>query len=130
MTLIDLTVSPAVVTPAPAATSVSAAAPGLDAQLRMAGVIAVGALVVLNVVDVLLTKAFLRVGLQEGNPLMAGLVRDGRMAIIKGIILGALALKVASSPGRVGRTCFLWAAVGVYALASYVNFTALQSIGG
>jgi hypothetical protein len=100
----------------------------LVGDLRRWSLRAIALLSVLNVLDVVLTKTFIRAGFQEGNPLMAGLVQDWRMGAIKAIILGALFLKTFTSRPNVTRACLLWAAVGVYGLASYVNFQAIQQI--
>jgi hypothetical protein len=100
----------------------------LAGDVRRWSLRAVALLRVLNVLDVVLTKTFIRAGFQEGNPLMAGLVQDWRMGAIKAIILGALFLKTMTARPNVNRACLLWLAVGVYALASYVNWEALQQL--
>ncbi len=101
---------------------------GMAADLRRWSFVAIGLLGVLNVADVVLTKRFMSAGLTEGNPLMAGLVQDWRMGAVKALILGGLFLKAVTSRPSVARACLLWAGVGVYALASYVNWQALQQI--
>jgi hypothetical protein len=100
----------------------------LAADIRRWSLRAIALLSVLNVLDVVLTKTFLRAGFQEGNPIMQGLVQDWRMGAIKAIILGALFLKTLTARPNMNRVCLLWAAVGVYALASYVNWQAIQTI--
>jgi hypothetical protein len=101
---------------------------GLADDVRRWSLRALALLSVLNALDVVLTKAFLRAGLQEGNPLMVGLVQDWRMGTIKAIILLALFAKTATAPASVTRACMLWGAVGVYAVVSYVNWTVLQQL--
>jgi hypothetical protein len=101
---------------------------GIAADVRRWSLRALALLSVLNVLDVVLTKAFLRAGLQEGNPVMAGLVQDWRMGALKVIVLGALFLKTLTSPPSVTRACLLWGAVGVYAVASWVNWQVLQQL--
>ena len=110
------------------AVSVDVADDHVTSDLRRWTLRAIALLSVLNLLDVVLTKTFIRAGFAEGNPIMAGLVQDWRMGAIKAIILGALFLRATTSKPNVTRVCLLWGAVGVYALASYVNWQAIQQI--
>lgn len=89
--------------------------------------VGLGLLVVLNVVDLLLTKRFLALGLVEGNPLMVAAVRSWHAAAIKAVILGALVWSFATRPTTATRLALVWAGVGLYLLGVYVNLGAIRS---
>lgn len=84
-------------------------------------------LVVLNVVDIALTRRFLALGLEEGNPLMAVAVRSWAAAGCKVAILAGLAWSFAKRPATTTRLVLVWTGVGLYLLAAYVNFSAIQA---
>lgn len=96
-------------------------------KLRTAGVVAVVSLAVLQVADLILTARFRHYGLQEGNGLMAPLLNGPLPALIKGGIVAALGVSLYRKP-RLGLLCGVWAAVGYYTLACYVNWAAVQMI--
>ena len=95
-------------------------------QVRLAGVVL---LVVLNVFDLLTTKAFLDAGLSEGNPVGALLIEQGWMAWIKAALLLALGVRFMAARPRLGATCALWCVVGIYLAVVTVNTLALRTIG-
>ena len=84
-------------------------------------------LIVLNVVDIALTRRFLALGLEEGNPLMAVAVRSWAAAACKVAILAGLAWSFAKRPATTTRLVLVWTGVGLYLLAAYVNFSAIQA---
>jgi hypothetical protein len=96
-----------------------------DADL--ASRIGLAALVVLNVVDLVLTKRFLSLGLAEGNPLMAAAVTSWHAAACKAVILGALIWSFARRPTTATRLALVYAGVGLYLLGAYVNYGAIRS---
>lgn len=84
-------------------------------------------LVVLNVVDIVLTKRFLALGLVEGNPLMVAAVQSWHAAAWKAAILGGLVWSFARRPTTATRLALVWAGVGLYLLSAYVNWSAVRS---
>ncbi len=84
-------------------------------------------LVVLNVVDVVLTKRFLALGLVEGNPLMVAAVESWQAAACKAAILGALVWSFSRRPATATRLALVWAGVGLYVLSAYVNLGAIRA---
>lgn len=96
-----------------------------DADL--ASRIGLAALVILNVVDLVLTKRFLALGLAEGNPLMVAAVQSWHAAACKAAILGGLIWSFARRPATATRLALVYAGVGLYLLSAYVNFGAIRS---
>jgi hypothetical protein len=84
-------------------------------------------LVVLNVLDIALTKRFLALGLAEGNPLLVAAVDSWAAAACKATILGGLVWSFARRPATVTRLALVWAGVGLYVLSAYVNYGAIRS---
>lgn len=84
-------------------------------------------LVVLNVVDLVLTRRFLALGLTEGNPLMVAAVRSWHAAACKAAILAALVWSFARRPTTATRLALVWAGVGLYLLGAYVNMSAVRA---
>jgi len=84
-------------------------------------------LVALNVLDLVLTKRFLALGLQESNPLMVAAVRSWQAAACKAAILGALVWSFARRPTTATRLALVWTGVGLYVLGAYVNLGAIRA---
>jgi len=84
-------------------------------------------LIVLNVVDLWLTRRFLALGLTEGNPLMMVAVRSWSAAACKAVILGGLAWCFVKRPATATRLALVWTGVGLYLLGAYVNLGAIHS---
>ncbi len=84
-------------------------------------------LMVLNIVDIVLTRKFLDLGLTEGNPLMTAAVQSWTAAACKAAILGALMWSFAKRPATATRLALVWAGVGLYVLSAYVNLGAIRS---
>ena len=87
-------------------------------------------LVALNVVDIMLTRRFLALGVEEGNPLMVAAVRSWSAAACKAAILGGLVWSFAKRPATATRLALVWAGVGVYLLGAYVNLGAIRTAEG
>jgi hypothetical protein len=96
-----------------------------EARLRHFRLVGLVALVVLNVADLVTTRAFLAAGADEANPLGRMLLGRGVMPYAKGAILLALGWSVARARPKVSTTCAIWFVVGVYTTAIVVNFTVL-----
>lgn len=90
--------------------------------------VALGLLCGLNLIDVILTRKFLDLGMEEGNPIVAGIAGDWRLIAVKTIVLAALLYKTVTSKPDVSRVCLLWSAVGFYTLAGYVNWSMIQQL--
>lgn len=84
-------------------------------------------LIALNVVDLVLTRRFMALGLTEGNPLMATAVHSWSAAACKAAILGGLVWSFARRPATATRLALVWAGVGFYLLSAYVNTEAIRS---
>jgi hypothetical protein len=84
-------------------------------------------LVALNILDIVLTKRFLALGLTEGNPLMAAAVQSWGAAFCKAAILGGLVWSFATRPATAIRLALVWTGVGLYLLGAYVNYSAIQT---
>ncbi len=84
-------------------------------------------LIALNVIGIVLTRRFLSLGLEEGNPLMAVAVRSWGAAAGKVAILAGLAWSFAKRPATATRLVLVWTGVGLYLLAAYVNLSAIQA---
>jgi len=84
-------------------------------------------LIVLNVVDIALTRRFLALGLSEGNPLMAVAVQSWAAAACKVAILCGLAWSFAHRTATATRLVLVWTGVGLYLLAAYVNLSAIRA---
>jgi len=84
-------------------------------------------LVVLNVLDIILTKRFLALGMAEGNPLMVAAVQSWGAAACKAAILAGLIWSFARRPATATRLALVWAGVGLYVLSAYVNFSAIRA---
>ena len=93
----------------------------------LASHVGLGLLVVLNVVDIILTKRFLALGLEEGNPLMVAAVRSWYAAAAKAAILAGLIWSFAKRPATAIRLALVWTGVGVYLLVAYVNLSAIRA---
>jgi len=84
-------------------------------------------LIVLNIVDIVLTRRFLALGLEEGNPLMAAAVRSWHAGACKAAILGVLAWSFVKRPATAARLALVWTGVGLYLLAAYVNVSTIRT---
>ncbi len=94
-------------------------------ELRRAGVVALVALAVLNVADVITTRLLLGRGGIELNPIADRLLRSNLALVVKlgiVIVLGAHFIRRRPSLNVV---CTMWMVVGVYALVVTLGITQL-----
>jgi len=107
----------------------------LAGRLRRSGVFAVAALAVLNIIDVISTTIALSLSgrdgirLVEGNPLARLLIPNGRVEVIKVVVITALVLNTVRKPVTVGIHAALWVVVGIYAATIVNNLAAIATIG-
>jgi hypothetical protein len=91
--------------------------------------VAVAAIAVLNLADVLTTRAVLaHTGAVEGNPLAAALLTGGRVEYIKAAVLAGLILRVPRRRPTVAFHAILWFVAGFYFLTVVSNLLALQRV--
>jgi len=89
----------------------------------------------LNLTDVVSTTVALSlsgrrgVRLVEGNPLARLLIPDGRVEVVKVVVITALVLNTVRKPVTVGIHAALWTVVGVYGATIVNNLAAIVSIG-
>ena len=116
---------------APAQASTTPATPLLDDEThRLVRVIALSALIVLNLLDIVTTSAFLQAGVPEGNPIAAAGIEAGWIGVAKAGLLLALGVRILNVKPRLSSTCALWFVTGVYAAVVAVNVAALHAAGG
>ena len=94
---------------------------------RLARVIGLALLIVLNLVDLISTGMFLERGLEEGNPVACALIQDGSIGWVKSGLLLLLGVRVLASRPRLATTCALWFVTGLYAAVVAVNLSALAA---
>jgi len=92
---------------------------------RLARVIAFALLVVLNLLDIVSTTAFLERGLHEGNPLAEHLITEGWIGYAKAGLLLLLGIRILNSRPRLATTCALWFVTGIYMTVVLVNLAAI-----
>lgn len=95
---------------------------------RLAQVVGLAVLIVLNALDLVSTDAFLERGLNEGNPLSSFLIIEGWIGWVKAAILLALGIRILRGRPRLATTCAVWFVAGLYATIVAVNFIALASL--
>ena len=102
--------------------------------LRRSAVAAVAVLAILNLTDVVSTTVALSLSarngirLVEGNPLARLLIPEGRVEILKLVVIAALALNTVRRPVTVGIHAALWAVVGIYAATIVNNLAAIATM--
>lgn len=90
-------------------------------DLRPAGFVALGLLLVLNVADVVITRMLLERGGIELNPLADRLLASNTALLAKVWLVIALMVRLWHHPPRLVLVCFMWLVVGVYLLVVVVN---------
>ena len=106
----------------------------LSGRLRRSAVVAVAALAVLNLTDVLSTTIALSLSgqdgirLVEGNPLARLLIPNGRVEVVKVVVIVALVLNTVRKPVTVGIHAALWGVVGIYTATIVNNLAAIATI--
>jgi hypothetical protein len=96
-------------------------------DLRPAGFVALGLLLVLNVVDVVVTRMLLDRGGVELNPLADRLLASNTALVAKVGVVVALVIRLWHHPPRLLLVCFMWLVVGVYLLVVIVNGSQLAN---
>lgn len=97
-------------------------------RLRIAAMVAVIALIVLNLADVITTRAFLSAGVDEGNPVGRLLISSHTMEIAKAVVLLILGRRAWRGQIKLGAVCAMWFVTGVYACAVSVNLLVLHAV--
>jgi hypothetical protein len=96
--------------------------------------VALGALVLLNMADLLTTHIDLSMAashgrhLVEGNPLAKAMSATGRVAVAKGLLLGLLAWRAFRRGVSLSVLCATWAVAGIYAMTVVSNLLALTAL--
>lgn len=98
------------------------------ARVRSVTLVAVLALAVLNVADVLTTRLILAHGAVEADPLSALLLQGGALLWAKVLILAALFVAVLTRRPRVGVMALACGAAGMYATAVVSNLLILRMV--
>jgi len=98
---------------------------------RLVGSMAVGvaAIALLNLADILTTRAVLaHSGATESNPLAASLLTGGRVGLLKAGVLLALILRIRRQRPTVAFQAVLWFVAGFYFLTVVNNLVVLQRV--
>ncbi len=106
-------------------------APRVMARRRLAVVLGLGILAVLQAADVFATWALLANDGAELNPVGRALIGSGGAIFVKFAIIGALLALVMSRPVvRMGFVCGVWAVTGIYLAVVAMNIYSLHIVGG
>jgi hypothetical protein len=97
-----------------------------ESRLRQARLVALIALVMLNIADLITTRIFLSQGSLEGNPLAEVLLGRGAMPYCKAAVLLGLGWSSMRSKPKLGTTCAMFFVVGVYTTAIAVNLLTIR----
>jgi hypothetical protein len=108
-----------------------AAAPDTDhqASLRRASAVALAALALLQLADILTTRAMIARGAIESNPLAAVLLPSGHVEMVKAALVVVLAYRVHIRRPTVAFTAALWFGAGIYCLTVISNLLILNRLG-
>jgi hypothetical protein len=105
----------------------------VEERLVQARAVAAVTLASLNIVDLLTTRAAVRWGADEGNPLADLLLQSGWLDVTKvatSLFLLYLATRQVRRPPYVGTICAMWAVAGVYLVAVAWNVGQLLTFAG
>ena len=103
-------------------------------RLHRSAVVAVVALAVLNIIDVVSTTIALSLAghnglrLVEGNPLARLLIPNGRVEVVKVVVIAALVLNTVRKPVTVAIHAALWVVVGIYIATIVNNLAAIATV--
>jgi hypothetical protein len=99
-------------------------------RLLVSTAVAVAAIAVLNLLDLITTHAALsHPGAIEGNPLSALLLTNGIVGVLKAAVLGLLILRVSRKRRpTIAFHATLWFVAGIYALTVLSNLLLLQRL--
>ncbi len=99
------------------------------AHLRASAAVAVAAIALLNLADILTTNAVLHhTGALESNPLASALLSGGRVGLVKAIVLLGLILRVPKRLPTVAFSAVLWFVAVFYFLTVVSNLLVLQRL--
>lgn len=96
-------------------------------KVRSSTLIGSSILLALQIADLLLTARFRSLGLAEGNGIMVPLLDSPAAAGIKLSLVAVFSVLAYRRPS-LGKLCGVWAVVGFYVLACYVNWSAIQAV--
>ena len=96
--------------------------------LTLSMALAVAAIAILNLADVLTTRAVVGHGAIEANPLSSALLAGGRVELLKAGIIVALVLRVPRRRPTVAFHAILWFVAGFYALTVASNLLVLNRV--
>jgi len=91
------------------------------AELRRAGLTALGLLAVLNLVDVVITRLLLAQGGVELNPVADRLLASNTTLLVKLGLVAALAVHFVRHGPRLIVVCLMWLVTGFYVLAVVID---------
>ena len=103
-------------------------------RLHRSAVVAVVVLAVLNIIDVVSTTIALSLAghnglrLVEGNPLARLLIPNGRVEVVKVVVIAALVLNTVRKPVTVAIHAALWVVVGIYIATIVNNLAAIATV--
>jgi hypothetical protein len=100
-----------------------------SSRLTVSTAVAVAAIAVLNVFDLLTTRVLLtHQGAIEGNPLAALLLTNGTVGLLKAGVIALLVYRVWRRRPTIAFHAVLWFVAGFYALTVFSNLLALQRV--
>ena len=91
------------------------------AELKRAGLTALGLLAVLNLADVVITRLLLSQGGVELNPVADRLLASNTTLLVKLALVAALAVHFVRHGPRLTVVCLMWLVTGFYVLAVVVD---------
>ncbi len=108
-------------------------APERRGRSQRAWFVAVGAIVVLNLFDVVTTYAAISMGADEGNPIVRWMISNRLVILFKILVCGGLILGAVVAWRRHRRVtlpvlCLGWFVVGVYSLVVVLNTVTVLSL--
>jgi Domain of unknown function (DUF5658) len=104
-------------------------APGRARRLMASTAVALAAIAVLNLLDIVTTNAVLsRTGAVESNPLAGALLAGGRVGLIKAAALFVLIIRLPRRRPTIGYHAVLWFVAGFYFLTVISNLLVLRRI--
>jgi len=100
-----------------------------DTKLRFASMVALAAIAVFNLLDIITTHALLARGAMESNPLAAMLLPGGKVEVVKVLVLAGLGWRVMKRRPSVAFTVGLSFVAGFYFLTIVSNGLILSRLG-
>ena len=97
-------------------------------RLRVATSVAVAAVAIFNLLDVITTRTMLARGAIESNPLASLLLVGGRVEVIKILLVVGLAWRVLRRPPSVAFAAAVWFVAGFYFLTVVSNLLIISRL--